>query len=545
MRSVAILGATGSIGVQALEIVGPPRAEACGLAAHSDHAGLVAAAARHGVGRIALADPAAAAAARAEFDGEVLEGPESAAGWCGVRRRHRPERRGGRRRAARHAGGVRVRRRRRAGQQGEPGRRRRAGDRGTRRSAAGACSRSTASTPRSPSASRARPKDPSRARDHRLGRAVPRLLGGALGEVTGADALDHPTWTMGAKITIDSATLMNKGLELIEAHHLFGIDYDAIEVVVHPQSIVHGMVRFRDGALIAHLGLPDMRVPISWALTYPQRAATPAPTARPARPLRLEFEPPDVEVFRCLALAREAGREGGTAPCVLNAANEVAVAAFLAGTVSASPISPMWSNKPWSASTAEPLESLEQVLEADRRAREAVTDAWRWPHELRHRDPRPADADLHPRAGPLRRGQGGRDARAQLLRSASRPPSASARRAPSTASARSRWAATSRFRGCCGPRPTICSTSRTCWSARGSSTRARGCGSRPSWSMSSAASTRAARRRRAAPGRVRAEIEAVAPSLTRGAAAARPPQPRAGRRGPRSALVLALPRRTG
>ncbi len=114
-----------------------------------------------------------------------------------------------------------------------------------------------------------------------------------LAGVTREQALDHPTWKMGAKITVDSATLMNKGLELIEAHHLFGIGYDAIEVVVHPQSIVHGMVRFRDGALIAHLGLPDMRVPISWALTYPQRAATPAPRLDLESAFTLEFEPPD------------------------------------------------------------------------------------------------------------------------------------------------------------------------------------------------------------------------------------------------------------
>ncbi len=151
--------------------------------------------------------------------------------------------------------------------------------------------------------------------------------------MTVADALAHPTWSMGEKITIDSATLMNKGLEVIEAHHLFGIAYDAIEVVVHPQSIVHGMVRFRDGALLAHVGLPDMRVPISWALTHPDRAATTVPTLDLSAPLSLDFEPPDVATFRCLALARAAGMAGGTAPCVLNAANEVAVGAFLDGRI--------------------------------------------------------------------------------------------------------------------------------------------------------------------------------------------------------------------
>ncbi len=147
--------------------------------------------------------------------------------------------------------------------------------------------------------------------------------------VTPNDALAHPTWTMGPKITIDSATLANKGLELIEAHYLFDLDYDSIDVVVHPSSIVHALVRFRDGAAIAHLGYPDMRVPISYALTYPERAATPVPRIDFSQPLALEFEPPDADTFPMLALAREAGVRGGTAPCVYNAANEVAVGAFL------------------------------------------------------------------------------------------------------------------------------------------------------------------------------------------------------------------------
>jgi 1-deoxy-D-xylulose-5-phosphate reductoisomerase len=149
--------------------------------------------------------------------------------------------------------------------------------------------------------------------------------------VTPADALAHPTWDMGGKITIDSATLMNKGLELIEAHHLFGMPYDRIDVVVHPQSIVHALVQLNDGASLAHLGYPDMRVPISYALHRPERADV------PIRPLdlvevgQLTFEAPDTETFACLRLAREAAEAGGTAPCVLNAANEVAVHAFLRG----------------------------------------------------------------------------------------------------------------------------------------------------------------------------------------------------------------------
>jgi 1-deoxy-D-xylulose-5-phosphate reductoisomerase len=149
-----------------------------------------------------------------------------------------------------------------------------------------------------------------------------------LASVTVAEALAHPTWSMGRRITVDSATLANKGLELIEAHWLFSVPYDRVEVVVHPDSIVHALVRFRDGAALAHTGYPDMRVPISYALTYPERAATPVP------PLELvgrsiAFEAPDLDAFPLLRLAREAGERGGTFPCAYNAADEVAVAAFL------------------------------------------------------------------------------------------------------------------------------------------------------------------------------------------------------------------------
>jgi 1-deoxy-D-xylulose-5-phosphate reductoisomerase len=152
-----------------------------------------------------------------------------------------------------------------------------------------------------------------------------------LADATAADALAHPTWSMGPKITVDSATLMNKGLELIEARFLFGLPYDRIEVVVHPTSVVHALVRLRDGAALAHLGYPDMRVPISYALTYPERAATPVEPLDLVSGLVLEFGAPDIEAFPCLALARAAGEAGGTTPCILNAANEAAVAAFLEG----------------------------------------------------------------------------------------------------------------------------------------------------------------------------------------------------------------------
>src|SRR5215217_3567515 len=150
-----------------------------------------------------------------------------------------------------------------------------------------------------------------------------------LEDVTPEEALAHPTWSMGPKITVDSATLANKGLELIEAHFLFGLPYERIEVVLQPTSVVHALVRFRDGASLAHLGYPDMRVPIAFALTYPKRAATPVAPLDFSQGLVLEFEPPDLETFSLLALARRAGEQGGTYPCAFNAANEVAVAAFL------------------------------------------------------------------------------------------------------------------------------------------------------------------------------------------------------------------------
>ena len=152
-----------------------------------------------------------------------------------------------------------------------------------------------------------------------------------LADVSVEDALAHPTWRMGGRITIDSATLMNKGFEAIEAHLLFGIPYERIEVVIHPQSIVHSLIDLNDGATLAHLGYPDMRVPISYALHYPERADVDVPRLDLATVGELNFEQPDLETFACLRVALEAGRAGGSAPCVLNAADEVAVGAFLDG----------------------------------------------------------------------------------------------------------------------------------------------------------------------------------------------------------------------
>jgi 1-deoxy-D-xylulose-5-phosphate reductoisomerase len=192
-----------------------------------------------------------------------------------------------------------------------------------------------------------------------------------LAGVTVDDALAHPTWSMGPKITVDSSTLMNKGLEVIEAHELFGAGYDHIEVVVHPQSVVHSMVELSDGSTIAQLSLPDMRLPIGYALAWPDRIGTPFGRIDWAELRRLDFEPPDHEAFPCLGLAYEAGRAGQTAPAVLNAANEEAVAAFLAGRI------------PWvgipdvlkavlDRHDGGRADGVDAVIEADRRGREVA-----------------------------------------------------------------------------------------------------------------------------------------------------------------------------
>jgi len=192
-----------------------------------------------------------------------------------------------------------------------------------------------------------------------------------LEDVRPEEALAHPTWSMGPKITVDSATLANKGLELIEAHFLFGVPYDRLEVVVHPTSIVHALVRFRDGATLAHLGYPDMRVPISFALTYPERSETPISPLDLASGLTLEFAAPDVETFPLLALARRAGEAGGTYPCAFNAANEVAVAAFLAGRLGFLGIAEAV-EEVLAAVDGSPARDLDDLLAADAEAREAA-----------------------------------------------------------------------------------------------------------------------------------------------------------------------------
>ena len=194
-----------------------------------------------------------------------------------------------------------------------------------------------------------------------------------LADVSIEQALAHPTWSMGGKITIDSATLMNKGLEVIEAHHLFGTPYDQIEVVVHPQSIVHSLIQLCDGATLAHLGYPDMRVPIAYALHHPGRSEVPLPALDLAAVGALTFEPPDSGTFACLALARAAGIAGGTAPCTLNAANEVAVHAFLLGRLAFLGIAQVI-EETLAAMPSQPVHSFESLMDADVRARATASE---------------------------------------------------------------------------------------------------------------------------------------------------------------------------
>lgn len=194
-----------------------------------------------------------------------------------------------------------------------------------------------------------------------------------LESVTPADALAHPTWAMGPKITVDSATLMNKGLEAIEAHHLFGMDYERIAIVVHPQSCIHSMVEFVDGSVKAHLGATDMRIPIQYAFSHPRRWPAPVEPVDFVAVGSLDFHSPDLETFRCLPLALAAGREGGTMPAVMSAANEVAVGAFLGGRCRLTDIDRIVETV-MDAHEPEPLHSVEQVEAADAWARRTARD---------------------------------------------------------------------------------------------------------------------------------------------------------------------------
>ncbi len=336
-RRLAILGSTGSIGVQALDVVKRAREqdalEVVALSAGRGWEQLLEQAAEHGVRRIALSDPdAAARASEAWTEGEVLSGPEGLVslitdGDCEIVLNAIVGSAGLLPSVAALGEGIDL-----------------ALANKESLVAGGELVMALAQA----TGAAIIPVDSEHSAIHQLigGEApgtVERLIltasGGPfrgrgaaeLAGVTVEQARAHPTWRMGGKITIDSATLMNKGLELIEAHHLFGTPYESIEVIVHPQSIVHSLISLCDGATLAHLGYPDMRVPISYALHYPERVEVPVAPLDLAAVGALTFEPPDEETFPCLRLAREAGAAGGTAPCVLNAANEIAVHAFLSG----------------------------------------------------------------------------------------------------------------------------------------------------------------------------------------------------------------------
>jgi len=335
-RRLVILGSTGSIGVQALDVVASgagDELEVVGLSAGSAWEQLVEQAQRHGVTRIALADAdAAARASEAWTDGEVLAGPDGL-----VRLITEAE-------CDRVLNGI-------VGSAGLVPTVAALGegiDLALANKESLVVGGELVTQLAEATGASIIPVDSEHSALHQLIAAerpgtVERLILTASGgpfrgrtsaeleDVTVEQALDHPTWAMGGKITIDSATLMNKGLELIEAHHLFGTPYDRIEVIVHPQSIIHSLIGLCDGAMLAHLGYPDMRVPISYGLHYPERVDVPVAPLDLAELATLSFEPVDSETFACLRLARDAGMAGGTAPCTLNAANEVAVHAFLGG----------------------------------------------------------------------------------------------------------------------------------------------------------------------------------------------------------------------
>jgi 1-deoxy-D-xylulose-5-phosphate reductoisomerase len=374
MKRLLILGSTGSIGTQALDVVGDDF-QIVGLSAGTAHEALVAQARAHGVRRIALSDPdAAARAAESWTEGEVLAGPQglvdlvansdadlvlnAIVGSAGL-------------------GPTIV-----ALTEGI--------DLALANKESLVVGGELVTALAEATGAQIIPVDSEHSALHQLigaeqGRVgtIDKLVLTASGgpfrgrsraeleSVTVEQALRHPTWDMGGKITIDSATLMNKGLEIIEAHHLFGTPYDRIDVVVHPQSIIHALVVMCDGAALAHLGHPDMRVPIAYALHYPERVDVPVRPLDLAELGSLTFEAPDVDAFPCLRLAREAAAAGGTGPCVLNAANEVAVHAFLGGRLGFMGI-PAVIERTLDRVGAGGVHSFDSLYDADARAREVA-----------------------------------------------------------------------------------------------------------------------------------------------------------------------------
>ncbi|MBN9623647.1 MAG: 1-deoxy-D-xylulose-5-phosphate reductoisomerase [Actinobacteria bacterium] len=376
MRKVLILGSTGSIGTQALEVIGTSgELKAVGLAAGRSWETTVAQARQHGVATIALADPDAAARAGEAWDGRVLAGEEGVreliaatepdlvlngiVGAAGL----------GSTVVALSAGiDVALANKESLVLGGE---------------LVMALAEATGA--------QLLPVDSEHSALHQLinreapgtvERLVVTASGGPfrgradLSDVSVEDALAHPTWKMGGRITIDSATLMNKGFEVIEAHHLFGVPFERIDVVVHPQSLIHSLVHLVDGSTMAHLGYPDMRVPISYALHFPERAPVEMPRLDLAAVGSLTFEEPDPATFACLRLALEAGEAGGTAPTILNAADEVAVAAFLDGRIPFTGIAAVI-ERILEQMPAQPVTHFDDLFATDAEARERAAAAAR------------------------------------------------------------------------------------------------------------------------------------------------------------------------
>ena len=372
-RSVAILGATGSVGRSTLDLIerDPSRYEVVAVTANRDVAGLADAARRVGARRAVIADPALFDALRTALAGTgteaaageeaVLEAAAAGADWtmaaivgCAGLAPTMAAVRGGRtvalanKEALVSAGHLMI-------------------------EAAGA------------SGAQLLPVDSEhnaifqcfdRARPEGVRRIILTASGGPFRDrnldqmraATPSEAIAHPNWSMGAKISVDSATLMNKGLELIEAFHLFPLPVDAFEIVIHPQSVVHSLVEYVDGSVLAQLGSPDMRIPIAYTLAWPERMATPCERLDLVRTANLSFEAPDPERFPALGLARDALRDGGARPAVLSAANEVAVGAFLAGGIGFLDIASIAAETLQCYAPAAPA-SVEEVLEVDREAR--------------------------------------------------------------------------------------------------------------------------------------------------------------------------------
>jgi 1-deoxy-D-xylulose-5-phosphate reductoisomerase len=369
VKRVLILGSTGSIGTQAIEVIAASDAlQVAGLSADSSWETLLEQARQHGVPTVALADPDAAERASAEWGGRVL------AGEAGVRElivTSKPDLVLNAVVGAAGLGPTIV-----ALTEGI--------DLALANKESLVIGGELVTALAEATDARIVPVDSEHSALYQLIRAEPpgaveRLVltasGGPfrgrtdLSGITPGEALAHPTWEMGGRITIDSATLINKGFEMIEAHHLFGVPYERIEVVVHPQSIVHALVHLNDGASLAHLGYPDMRVPISYALHLPERADVELPNLDLASVGELTFQQPDAETFACLRLAREAGEVGGTAPSVLNAADEVAVEAFLAGRIPFSGI-PEVIERTLEAIPGGPVRHFDDLFDVDAAARE-------------------------------------------------------------------------------------------------------------------------------------------------------------------------------